>query len=170
MRRSPVADYESKVAVRHLEPPTLWGTAPSLSVLRPTAGDVSQLLRRRLTVHLSLLGVAAAVLAGAAFTTTHTPELDAAAIATPDASDSLVVSAQASIVARAIPSTTASSDASYMVAPGDTLSSIARRMGITEEALLAYNGLASSDALTTGLKLSIPNLALVSPDQLRLQD
>ena len=44
----------------------------------------------------------------------------------------------------------------YTVAPGDTLSSIARHFGVRVPDLLAVNGLASPDAIEAGLVLVIP--------------
>ncbi len=84
--------------------------------------------------------------------------------------DALARSAQTAIVARAIPLTSQPNAQPYVVKPGDSLATIAHQVGVTEEALLAYNGLTSSDALTIGTELRIPDPRAVSPDQLTLRD
>jgi len=46
--------------------------------------------------------------------------------------------------------------ATYVVQPGDTVSGIAARYGVTEDALLRANGLADRNRLDAGQTLSIP--------------
>jgi murein DD-endopeptidase MepM/ murein hydrolase activator NlpD len=167
MRRSPADTFGPRVSVR--ETPTLWGSAPSLTSLRPTLADAAFYLRRRATVHFSLLAISTAMVAAAAFTSRGPAAVSA--IPSTGATDSLVLSAKASIVARAIPLTSQSSgESSYQVAAGDTLTKIARQVGVSEEALLAYNGLSTSDSLNVGMRLNVPDLATVPPEQLRIQD
>ncbi|HLY65807.1 MAG TPA: LysM peptidoglycan-binding domain-containing M23 family metallopeptidase [Chloroflexota bacterium] len=164
MRRSPLDGYDATVSVRNLDTSAGWAGFPSLSWSLSDAGDY---LSRRAIVHLSVLALAIAVVAGSAFVN-QTPE--DTAVAPLAATDSLALSAQTSIVVRAIPFTSPSSDSSYSVKSGDTLSSIARQVGVSEEALLAYNDFSSSDALNVGLQLRVPDLSKVPPDQLRLKD
>jgi LysM repeat protein len=44
----------------------------------------------------------------------------------------------------------------YKVAAGDSLTSVAQRFGVTQEAILALNGLTDPNSLTTGQTLKIP--------------
>lgn len=44
----------------------------------------------------------------------------------------------------------------YVVQPGDTIASIAEKFGVTEEAIIALNGLTNPDALQVGQTLAIP--------------
>ena len=46
--------------------------------------------------------------------------------------------------------------ASYVVRPGDTLSSIAHRQGVSTRALAQVNGIADADRIRIGRQLSIP--------------
>ncbi|MFI5269658.1 MAG: LysM peptidoglycan-binding domain-containing M23 family metallopeptidase, partial [Chloroflexota bacterium] len=84
--------------------------------------------------------------------------------------DSLEIAARTAIVARSVPFTSANGDSTYIVQPGDTLSLISRHTGVNEEALLAFNGYSSSDALNVGLALRSPDLSNIPPEQLRIKD
>ncbi len=52
---------------------------------------------------------------------------------------------------------------SYTVQPGDTISAIASRFGVTMESLLAANGIANPDLLQVGQTLLIPGVS-IQPD------
>jgi murein DD-endopeptidase MepM/ murein hydrolase activator NlpD len=174
MRRSPLDDYDLQVSVEELAPPLAWGSLPSLHLQSSVTGrwtsfELSSYLRRRATLHMSVLALATAVLAGSAFVANQKPDAAIVVQAGPGAG-SLALAAKSAIVARAIPLTSQGSDALYQVQPGDTLNSIAHQVGVNEEALLAFNGLTSSDALNVGLRLRIPDLAKVPAEQLRIKD
>ena len=51
----------------------------------------------------------------------------------------------------------------YVVVPGDVLHVIARRFGVTTEALAAYNALSNPDALRVGQELRVPPAGYVPP-------
>ncbi|HLQ31971.1 MAG TPA: peptidoglycan DD-metalloendopeptidase family protein [Chloroflexota bacterium] len=179
MRRSPIDDYV-QVSVEEFQPSFPWSNLPyTLATLQPNlstlsnrwpTADLGTYLQRRATVHMSVLVLATAVLAGSAMLNRAPAEVAAPPLAAAAASDSLGLSGKTAIVARAIPFTNQGSDSSYTVQPGDTLTAIARRVGVNEEALLAFNGFSSSDALNVGLRLRIPDLSKVPPEQLRVKD
>ncbi|GEM_PF-1043873 len=174
MRRSPF-DHEAAIAVKEFAAAAPWdGLESSLRSIfseRSAAPDVAAYLRRRATVHMSVLVMATAVVAGAAIASRAPADVNPAPPAAAAAvADSLSLSGKTAIVARAIPFTSAGNDSTYLVQPGDTLTSIARQVGVPEEALLAFNGFTSSDALSVGLRLRIPDLSKVPPEQLRIKD
>ena len=173
MRRSPF-DHEAAIAVKEFAAAAPWdGLESSLRSIfseRSAAPDVAAYLRRRATVHMSVLVMATAVVAGAAIASRAPADVNPAPPAAAAAvADSLSLSGKTAIVARAIPFTSAGNDSTYLVQPGDTLTSIARQVGVPEEALLAFNGFTSSDALSVGLRLRIPDLSKVPPEQLRIK-
>ncbi len=173
MRRSPLDDFDVRVSVEKLETPSLWGnlqSTMSAAAGRWSAADLSGYLRRRATVHVSVLALATAVVAGSAFVSRAYDDSAAFVPATTAGTDSLEISARTAIIARSIPFTSPSGDSSYLVQPGDTLTSISRQTGVNEEALLAFNGYSSSDVLNVGLRLRIPDLSKVPADQLRIKD
>lgn len=47
--------------------------------------------------------------------------------------------------------------ASYRLKPGDTLTGVARQLGVRVETILSYNQVRSPRMLQAGQKLSIPN-------------
>ncbi len=53
----------------------------------------------------------------------------------------------------------------YVVVPGDVLHVIARRFGVTTEALAAYNALSNPDALRVGQELRVPPAGYVLPSE-----
>ena len=53
----------------------------------------------------------------------------------------------------------------YVVVPGDVLHVIARRFGVTTEALAAYNALSNPDALRVGQELRVPPAGYVPPSE-----
>src|SRR5712692_9446496 len=173
MRRSPFDDYDVQVSIEEFPSQSLWDGLPSalqsLFSHRWTAADFSPYLHRRATVHMSVLVLATAVVAGSAIVTRAPAELPTASAPTA-ATDSLTLHGKAAIVARAIPFTSQGNDATYLVQPGDTLTLIARQVAVPEEALLAFNGFTSSDALSVGLRLRVPDLSKVPPEQLRIKD
>ncbi|MFI5267028.1 MAG: LysM peptidoglycan-binding domain-containing protein, partial [Chloroflexota bacterium] len=172
MRRSPLDDFDVRVSVEELETPSLWGNLQSTmsnAAGRWSVADLSGYLRRRATVHVSVLALATAIVAGSTFVG-QAPDDSATFTQAAAGTDSLEVSARTAIIARSIPFTSSSGDSSYVVQPGDTLTSISRQTGVNEEALLAFNGYASSDALNVGLRLRIPDLSKVPAEQLRIKD
>lgn len=176
MRRSPFDDYEVRVSVDELTAPTPWANLQSsLSSVqamlagRWMASDLGALLQRRATVHVTVLALAVSITAGGALLAPHLQDEEQTAVSAAAATDSLTLMSKTAITARAIPLNT-SGDALYTVQAGETLSSIARAVGVNEEALLAFNGFSSSDALNVGLQLRIPDLAKVPPEQLRIRD
>ena len=172
MRRSPLDDFDVRVSVEKLESPSLWGnlqSTMSTAAGRWPAAELSEYLRRRATVHVSVLALATAILAGSAFAG-RAPDSGADFATASAGTDSLEVAAKTAIIAHAIPFTSPSGDSSYLVQPGDTLTSISRQTGVNEEALLAFNGYTSSDALNVGLRLRIPDLSTVPAEQLRIKD
>lgn len=48
---------------------------------------------------------------------------------------------------------------SYIVQPGDTLSKIAGRFGVTQAELMALNGITNPDHIEKGQKLKLPQVA-----------
>lgn len=167
MRLSPLDDV--RVSVRDLpQAPSLISSLQALLGNRLLAQEPATLLGRRATLHLSALALATAVLAGSMAMSFNPTETDIRPQAA--TTDSLALAMQNSIIARAIPFTSQTTDASYTVQAGDSLTAVARQVGVSEEALLAYNSLSSSDALSTGMQLRIPDLSKVPPDQLRLKD
>jgi len=167
MRRSP-NEYDVRVTVQTLESPAPLPNLLELLLPGRTWADLAVYLRRRATVHMAVLGMAAAVLAASAFSSNASG--NGPAFSSSQTSDSLVLSAANAIMARAIPFTVQANSDSYVVQAGDTISSISRRVGVDEETLLAYNGLASSDALSIGVSLRIPDLSKVAPEQFQLHD
>jgi murein DD-endopeptidase MepM/ murein hydrolase activator NlpD len=167
MRLSPI--QEARVSVQDLpRTPSLAASLQAAAASRWTAQDALAILGRRATVHLSVLALATAVVAASVATSQASGQPDSAPQAA--ATDSLAVAVQHSIIARAIPFTAQTSDATYQVRPGDSLTAIAHQVGVSEEALLAYNNLPSSDALSVGQQLRIPDLSKVPPEQLLLKD
>lgn len=178
MRRSPFDDYEIQVSVKELTSPPLWdsvlsaiNTAQAALAGRVGLADLAMLLRRRAIIHLSVLGLAMAVAAGSALLG-QLQQDDSTFVPVAATSDSLTLAAKSTIIARAIPLGRGAydPDALYTVQAGDTLTSIARSVGVNEEALLAFNGFSSSDSLTVGVQLRIPDLAKVPPEQLLIKD
>jgi LysM repeat protein len=139
----------------------------------------------RLRDHHLRLGVAAGVLCGALLlgactrdSATATPSVRAGTpspsrAATPSASRSAVPSASASSAAPASsqpPAPPASSAApapassappatagqKYVVQPGDTLSAIAEKFGVTTQQLIEANRISNPDLLVVGQELTIP--------------
>ncbi len=176
MRRSPFDDYDVQVSVEELAAPTpLWASvqsavsnAQSLLASRWTIAELGTLLQRRAAVHVTVLALAVAVVGGGVLLANQ--DQDTYVPTAGITSDSLTVAARTAIVAHAVPLTSTVGDVLYTVQPGDSISSIAREVGVNEEALLAFNGFSSSDALSTGLQLRIPDLAKVAPEQLRIGD
>jgi murein DD-endopeptidase MepM/ murein hydrolase activator NlpD len=172
MRRSPLNNFDLRVSVEKLETPSLWGnlqSTMSVAASRWSTAGVSGYVRRRATVHVSVLALAVAVAGGSAFVG-RAPDNSPAFTQAAGGTDSLEVAARTAIIARSIPLTSSSGDSSYVVQPGDTLTSISRQTGVNEEALLAFNGYSSSDALNVGLRLRIPDLSKVPAEQLRIKD
>ncbi|HEY8695456.1 MAG TPA: LysM domain-containing protein, partial [Chloroflexota bacterium] len=157
MRRSPLDDFDVRVSVEKLETPSLWGnlqSSMSTAAGRWSAADLSGYLQRRATIHVCVLALATAIVAGSAFVSRAYDD-SAAFVPATAGTDSLEISARTAIIARSIPFTSPSGDSSYLVQPGDTLTSISRQTSVNEEALLAFNGYSSSDALNVGLRLRI---------------
>ena len=168
MRRSPLLDLDAQVSVEELKRPSPWDGVPATllaAATRWTPAAVGAFVQRRATLHVSVLALATAIVAGSAFVAQQ-PEAYVPPQPAVAGSDSLATSAQAAIVARSLPS----GPNLYTVQDGDTLTSIARQTGVNEEALLAFNGYTSSDALSIGLRLRIPDLSKVPVEQLRIND
>ncbi|HLG69922.1 MAG TPA: LysM peptidoglycan-binding domain-containing protein [Chloroflexota bacterium] len=177
MRRSPFDGYQVQVSVEELS------TASPLAALQASlaaaqaaiasrwpAIDVGTLLQRRAAAHVMVGTLVAAVLGGSALLAHFPEEAQAPTLAAGVATDGVGITARNAIVARTVPLTSQDGYTEYTVQANDSLPAIARAVGVSEEALLAYNGLTSSDALTVGLGLRIPDLAKVPPDQLRIKD
>jgi murein DD-endopeptidase MepM/ murein hydrolase activator NlpD len=175
MRRSPFDGYEARVSVEEL-PAAAFGSLPSIASLRGLLASrlskarLAGQLSKRAAVHASVFVLAAAVAAAGAFSGHQAASDSSAELSAAAGSINPAITAKTAIVARAIPLTNTGADAMYAVQPGDTLSSIAHAVNVNEEALLAFNGLVSSDALNVGMRLRIPDLAKVPPEQLRIQD
>lgn len=170
MRRSPLDHFDATVSVEELKGPPPWANLMLAAAGRWAASEVSAYLLRRSTLHVSVLALATAVVAGSAFVSRAPASGSAVAFATTGATDSLEISARTAIVARSLPLGASPGQGSYTVRPGDTLTSIASLTGVNEEALLAFNGYSSSDALNVGMRLRIPDLSAVPAEQLRIKD
>src|SRR5690242_13843663 len=168
MRRTPLLDLDARVSVDELQRSSPWDSLQAgllAATARWTPAALSAFLQRRATLHLSVLALASAVVAGSALAGQRSEAyVQPAPFA--EGSDSLAASAHTAIVARSLPS----GQDVYTVQPGDTLTSIARQTGVGEEALLAFNGYTSSDVLNVGLRLRIPDLSTVPAERLRIKD
>src|SRR5690242_17623561 len=99
MQRSPFNGL--RVSVRDVPRASAWSNLQTILGSRWNLDELSVVLQRRATLHLSVLAIATAVLAGSLIATTAPGE--AAAIPVTAETDTLTQSARTAIVAKAIP-------------------------------------------------------------------
>ena len=87
---------------------------------------------------------------------TPTPAISATATPTRPGSVTRTASPSASVAATSAPGTTPGAGSPYVVASGDTVSTLAEKFGVTVEAILAVNPGLSRDNIRIGQTLTIP--------------
>ncbi len=134
---------EAVAAVRELPSSSLSSALLSLGGYRFSWATVSAMLTQRMTIHVCVLVMVGIVAAGSVFSSHRLVE------SSRDEAVAASVAAPTAIVAHVIPLTSHGTDdmsTGYVVQAGETLKSIAGDANVSEEALLAFNGLNSADA------------------------